>query len=260
MAINARRALSEGLDDVASARGVVLYVAFALYTIATLPIHQTLTRDLNEWVVEVAELSTDQFAIPPTPLALDVGLPVLLAGLAVVFLVGEFLRIVAVRAFASDSMETLPTDEITEGLGRTFGVLLVASLAVQVVVYGGLAVFIIPGLIAAVLTVFVRQAVVLDGDGVLEAFRSSVSTVTDNVGQLLLLLIVLLVLSFVIGLPTVFLAPEAAARPIAGAVLGTAVTLYGIAVITRAYQHADEPADGPGDVDEGATADREPTV
>lgn len=265
MAIDAGTALREGFDDLASARGVVFYVAFTVFSVATLPLHQTLTSEMNRLIVEVGQIPPDQLAAPATPLALDVSLPVLAAGLGVVFVVAEALRLVAVRAFASESSETIPMQVVTRRLLPTYGVLLAASLLVQVAVYGGLAVFVIPGLIAAMLTLFVRQAILLDDEGVLDSFRTSISIVVDNVLHLVLVLIALIVGSFVIGIPTILLEPESVARPIAGAILGTVLTVYGIAVFTRAYQQAVESEDddrppGPDDLDDGEPVEREPTV
>lgn len=258
MAIDVRQALRDGFDDIAGVRGGIFLVAFALFSTASLPVHQTLNRDLNEWV---AELSPQEVPVPPTPLAQDLSVPALLGALAVIFVGAELLRLVAIRSFASDSPAAIPTDEVTEGLGRTVFVLLVTSLIVQVLVYGGIGAFVIPGLIAAALTVFVRQAVLLDGDGVLDAFRTSISIVTANVIQVLLIMVVLIILSVVIGIPTVFMDPTNVIRPVVGTLLGSIVTVYGIAVITRAYQQdweeeeSDEPIDADGLDEEESLAD-----
>lgn len=263
MAIEAVTALREGAEDLASARGVVLYVAFTIFSVVTLPVHQTLTRRMTQWFVEVAEVPQDQVVVPETPLALDIAVPVLVAALAVVFLVAEVLRLVAIRSFASDSTETIPMDDVTHRLLPTFVILLIVSFLVQLAVYGGLAIFVIPGLIAAVLTVFVRQAVVLDDSEVIEAFRTSISIVTDNVLPVLTLLLGLLIFSFVIGIPTTLLAPDSVVRPLASAVLGTIVTVYGVAVLTRAYQQAGEDDDralGPDDFDDEPATDGETEV
>lgn len=258
MAIDAGAALRRGADDIASARGVVIYLVFAAFTLASLPIHQTLNREMTEWLADVAGLTAEDVGMPATPLALDVNLLVVGAALVAIFLIAEAIRLVAIRSFASDSPSTIPTDEVGEGWRRTYGVLLLASIVVQVLVYGGMVVFIIPGLIAGVLTLFVRQAVVLDGEGVLESIKTSISIVTTETAQTLALLVALIVLSMVAGAPTLVLAPESVTAPLLGAVLGTITTVYGVAVLTRAYQQADTDAEetgealGPDDLENGA--------
>ena len=248
MSIDARETLSKAADDLASTRGVVLYVVFLLFALVSLPVHQTLTQEMTRWFVEVAEVPPDQIAIPTTPLALDVD-PIVLAGaLAAIFVVAELLRVLAIRSFASTASDAIPMDEITAGGFRTLLVLLAASLLVQVLVYGGLVLFVIPGLIFAVLTLFVRQAVLLGDAGVVGSIKESFRIVVDETVPVILLLAAVFVLSFVVGLPTTLLNPELVVTPIASVLFGTVVTVYGVAVFTRAYQQAgsEDAADGEG--------------
>lgn len=252
MSIDVGRALREGADDLLSARGAALYVLFAVFAVASLPVHQTLIEQLYEWIMQVPGVSPDQLVVPPTPLALGVDLSVLVAALAVIFVVSEMLRLVAVRSFASESPGAIPTGDVTENFGRTFLVLLLASVLVQALVFGGVVLFVVPGLIAAVLVVFFRQAVLLDDDGVLGALQTSVSTVVDNVLEVVAILVTLIVVGFVVGIPMIVLPPESVARSIVGAFLGAVPTVYGVAVVTAAYLQIGEDASaalGPDDLD-----------
>ena len=268
MPIDARETLRTAADDLASARGVVLYVVFLLFALASLPIHQTLTQQMTQWFIEVADVPPDQIALPTTPLALDVDPIVLVGGLAAIFVVAELLRVLAIRSFASTATDAIPMDEITTGGIRTLLVLLAASVIVQALVYGGLVLFIIPGLIFAVLTLFVRQAVLLGDAGVVGSIKESIGIVVDETVPVILLLAAVFVLSFVVGIPTTLLNPELVVTPIASVIFGTIVTVYGVAVFTRAYQQAGtEDAEngdggtvgdalGPDDID-GGTFDGE---
>lgn len=258
MTIDAGAALRQGYDDLASTRGAVVYLLFAAFTLASLPFQQTLTRETTRVLVEFADVPTDQVTVAPTPLALDIDPTVLAGALAAIFLVGEALRVVGIRSFASESDRPIPTAEVTAGGPSTYAVLLVTSLVVQVAVYGGIAALVIPGLIAAVLTVFVRQSVLLGDEGVVGAIKESVSIVVDETVPVIAVLAALIGISLVAGVPTLFLDPATVASPLVGALVATIVTVYGVAVVTRAYQQATETDDAvsePLDADDLADGD-----
>lgn len=260
MTLDAGRVLRDAADDLVSPRGAVLYVALAVVSLVSLPIYQTLSNELGEWMVSLEvsqqlasqlEMTPEELFLPAAPLALDVGLPILVVGLAATFLLSEGVRLVAIRAFASASDRVLPTAAVTRNFLPTFAVLVVASLLVNVAVYGGMVLLILPGLVAAVLVVFVRQAVALDGDGPIAALRRSASLVLDHPVSVLLLLVALVVLGFLLGLPAAVVPPTEPVQPILSAVIGAVPSVYGIAVFTRAYGQL-----GAVDVDEGL-AERE---
>jgi len=252
MAIDARAALRRGAADLATVHGVSLYVAFAVVAVLTLPINQTLTAEMSSFFVDVANVPAEQVLRPATPLAIELSLPLLAAGLVVTFLVTEGMHLFAIRSFASDGLVIAPAGGADGNLLMTYVTLLLASLAVQVLVYAGLFLLVIPGLIAAVLLVFVRQAVVLKDLGVRDAIRRSITLVRDAIVPVTLLLIVLLVLSFVVGSPAALVDPETIPGQVLSVVLGSVTTVYGIAVVTAAFQQAEieEPSTGALDADD----------
>lgn len=265
MAIDARKALRRGAAELATVHGVALYVVFTVFAVLTLPIHQTLSAEMSRIFLGFADASPGQLPTPATPLALDLSIPMLAAALAGVFVAAEALRLVAIRSFASESPRVDTHGRDTAELLGTYVVLLLASISVQVLVYGGLLAFILPGLIAAVLTVFVRQAVVLDDAGVVGSIRRSIDVVIAEFVPVSLLLVVLLALSFVIGMPASLFGTESVAGQVVGVGLTTVITVYGIAVITAAYQQVDLDEDAGNealDADdlEGTTHETEKTV
>lgn len=256
MSIDVGRALREGADDLTSARGALLYVLFALSALVSLPVYQTLNRMMTDYVIGLAaaqqiaeslDTTVEELFGVATPLAVDVGVPILAGGLLVAFVVSEAVHFVAIRAFASDSDATLPTEDITSNVGRKLVVLLIASFVVQVLVFVGLGVFVLPGLIAAVLVVFVRQAVVLSDAGIIGSVRKSGSLVLDNPFQVLAILVALLVVGFVVGIPTMFVPLGTVPFSVLSALLGAVGTVYGVAVVTEAYRQVEdgETATGP---------------
>lgn len=268
MAIDVRGALAAGAEDFATARGVVLYVLFTVFALASLPVHHTLTRAFYAWTQEFAGMSPEELPIPPTPAALEMSVVVLAAAVVVMFLVSELLRLLAVRSFASESAATIPREDVARRFGSAFLALLAASVVVQTLVYVGAA-LILPAVATLFLTVFVRQAILLDDEGPIEAIRTSISITRDDPVSVVGLLVALFAISFLVGIPTLFLPPGTVVTAVAGIVIGTSVTVYGIAVVTRAYEQAGV-ADGPaaeaatpGDdapADDGATAQKGATT
>lgn len=257
MAIDVRGVLAAGAGDLATARGVVLYVLFTVFALASLPVHHTLTRAFYAWTREVAGMSPEELPVPPTPAALEISAVVLALAIVVMFFVSEVLRLLAVRSFASESAATIPRGDVTRRFGPALLALLAASVVVQTLVYVGAA-LILPAVATIFLTVFVRQAILLDDEGPIEAIRTSISITTDEPVSVVGLLVALFAISFLVGIPTLFLPPGTVTTAVAGIVIGTSVTVYGIAVVTRAYEQAgvaDEPASEGATTGDGAPAD-----
>ncbi len=77
---------------------------------------------------------------------------------------------------------------VAEALGTVvgrLGAVVAATLLVTVVVGLGFLVFVLPGIVAAVLLVFTLPAVLLDGDGAVDAMRRSVRIVRSHPGPVI---------------------------------------------------------------------------
>lgn len=166
------------------------------------------------------------------PLGIDLGAAV---GLVVVLpFVNELIFLVAIRVLAATEGTSagFPMDAITGGLGIAYLRMVVADIIVWVTVAVGM-LLIIPGVVLMILFVFVRQAIVLDGDGVVEALSNSAGLARENLGAAVVIWVVGILL-------TGGLLSASSVIPVAGLLtVGYAVvSIYTVALTTVAYQQA----------------------
>ncbi len=113
---------------------------------------------------------------------------------------------------------------------------LFASVIAMIMVGVGLVLFVIPGLMAAFFLIFTLPAVLLDGNGAVDALRRSFSVVRQNVGPVIGLIIGWII----VGVVTVIVAKVLGLVPILGAlasaVLFGAVIAYLTVVVVSVYQ------------------------
>lgn len=191
--------------------------------------------DMREEVIEqsgyAAWVELQQFVDPP----LDVGFPVAVGLVVLLPFLSELVFVVAVRGLgaAGGPQSGFPTSQVTEGLPLAYIRSLVALVVVWVVAAIGFVLFVIPGLVLTVLFAFVRQRIVLGGDGIFEGISNSVSLVRENVLEVVVIWVVTLVLTlgggFVFGLIPV---------QVVSTFLNVVVTIYTVSLITVAYQQA----------------------
>ena len=168
---------------------------------------------------------------------LDVGFEVAAALLAVTPLVAELVYVVSVRAIAYDEGGCFPTGRVTDGFVGAYLKSLVAGFVALVLVFIGFALLVIPGIILAVLFLFVRQAVVLGGKGTFEALSHSKNLVVENALHVVALVLLLVVLWGILWLVTGFIPVG-----ILVTVLWVAYSVFGIDLVTSAYLQAESPA------------------
>jgi hypothetical protein len=239
MALRVGAALADGLDALLSERGALVLAAFLVYSLLNTVLLQSastaIDRSLATVVPDAAQ--TPQPVAGQSPLALDVSLGVVLALLLVMFAVGEALRILAIRTFASDS-DALLGAEVTADLGPTVVTGVAAAVLTTVAIALGSLLFVVPGLVLSLLFFFVRQEVALNDSGVIEAVRGSIDLVFENAVPILALAVVLFVLGVVVTLPlqVVGIPWPPVFTTLVTTAFSQVVTVFGIAVVTSAYQ------------------------
>ncbi|MFC6863629.1 hypothetical protein ACFQGE_09150 [Halomicroarcula sp. GCM10025817] len=249
MTLRVGAALADGLDDLLSRRGVTVLGVFLVYSLLNTVLWQSASPAIDRSLAAVLPGATRAPPAVPTqsPLALDLSLGAVFALLVVLFAAGELLRILAIRLFASEADVFDPA--VTADLGPTMVTALVAAVLTAVAVALGTLVFVLPGVVLALLFFFVRQEIALNDSGVLEAIRESIRLVTDNAVPVLALAAVLFVLGVVVSLPLqlVGIPGQSLAVTLVTTALSQLVTVFGIAVVTSAYRrvatgHAPGPA------------------
>ena len=115
------------------------------------------------------------------------GLAGLLAGGALFMLLGGLLSLIAsgvVIVMARDALaarEPVMVEALNAVIARFLDVL-VASLLLTLIVGVGMLFFVVPGLLAAFFLIFTLPAVLLEGQGAVDALRRSAYLVKENIG------------------------------------------------------------------------------
>lgn len=249
MSINIGQAFSESANRLLSAAGAVSVVALVVYSLVAGVIWNELVAQavrfgLQEAGVSYAELrdavlteygpvaaqQLEQFAEPP----LGVGLGVAVGLFLLLPFVSEFIYVVAIRGLgATGGRDTsFPTHAITGGLAAAFVKMVIADILLFVLVGVGM-LLVVPGIAFMILFLFVRQAIVLDGAGVVGSFKTSYGLVRENLGAG----VVIWLAGFLLTFGFLFVA---GLLPIPGlTTIGFAVvSIYTVALTTVAYQQA----------------------
>ena len=239
MALQIGRAFRDGFDELLSGRGAVFVAAFVVYGLINAVVTSSFSEAIVESLLRQAPSGAQVGQLPATggaPLAFDIPVAAAGAGALALYVAGEALTIVAIRAFAGGDRAVIPSDA-TRRLGRTVAVTVAAAILTGVAVAIGLVFLIIPGLVLAVLFYFVKQEIALNDSGVVESVRNSIGIVRDNFVATALLAIAIAVLGVVAG-SAVGLLP----LPLSPAVLSAVTSVisgvfgvFGIAVTTLAY-------------------------
>jgi hypothetical protein len=191
-----------------------------------------------------------------TPLALPIPVPVAVA-LSVAFAVtAEFLRIVAIRVFASAETERIPRELLTRKAVFTTLNGVVGGLVVGAAVLLGTLLLIVPGLFLAVSFYLVRQVIAVEDANFVDAIVRAWELSKGNRLALFGLLVIVWFAGLIVGLPaTVALVVSSTVSVLLSAVIGGFVTTFGIAVATRAFVQIRDAAEaGPGTSTDGLDA------
>ncbi|MFC6974103.1 hypothetical protein ACFQL1_04540 [Halomicroarcula sp. GCM10025709] len=256
MSLEVGQALRDGIDDLTSERGLLFVAVFVLFGLLNTVVSQSLSLAINRSIASALDVPASamqqQGGFGGASNALGLELPIAVAAALTVLLwaLGTALRVVAIRSFAFEGPSPLPS-AATDNLVPTVLTALGASVVMTVLLAIGFLLLVIPGLVLAVLFFFVMQEVALNDSGVVESLKNSIDLVGDNIGGVVALIIVTFALGAVITLPL-----GAASLGLPGSIssalttlLGQIASVFGIAVVTSAYQQAM--------ADEQSTADQQ---
>jgi len=261
MALEIDTALREGFDRTVSRNGLVLIGVFVGFGLVNLVVTQSLTTAVQQLLEaelaslpEPARTEVMRDLDTPQPYAVDISLPTAAGLVLVLAVIAEALRIATIRAFASGVTHRLPTAEMTANL--PFATLngVVAGLLAMLAVGVSAIFFLIPGIYVALSLLFVRQEIALEGKTVLDALRDSWVLTGGDRWELLGLGVILLVISLIATSPGSLLTfLDRTTGIVLSTVMGSVVTVFSIAVVTRAYgqlraeraERLGQRADGP---------------
>lgn len=247
MAIDVGDALSTGLRDLASDRGVMLVVFFLALAGGRAVLSVVVSRGILGYLVGAPDLGRDATVtrfggIDALASGVELPLEVGLVALAALWLVTIGLRLVAIRAFASDADRLLPLADVGRSFGRTYVVFAVAMAVTWVLIAVSVIGFLVGALVTAILLTFVHQAVAIDDEGPVEALGTSYEIVSENPIEVVVLLLVTAGLGFALTYPLQFLPVVTETKSLLGPALerifGQITTVFGIAVMTAAYRQA----------------------
>lgn len=172
----------------------------------------------------------------PLALGLEPGLA------AVVWLVawvlGLVVTVVALDAFGNsrDSISDIDTGNVGWHVLNLF----LGTVVFGILFVVGLVLFVLPGLILFVFLLFFPAAIVLDDDSFFGAFSSSATVVKENILATLGVALVSIVAFIVFGFAGTVVSGALPAVPaaVASELFSAAATLFGLALIARAYATA----------------------
>lgn len=253
--------LSAGVDGLASVTGVQVVALLSVLSVASAVLFQSLVAVYVEVARGMAvdpEVVETLEGLGPLPLAVDVPLGFVIVGMLVLPLVGEAVKIVAVRAFADGTLDGLSGARIWPNLTKATILGFLGGTLLLVATTLGLALFVAPGLLVAVTMVFFRQEVAVADKGIVDSIKGSWNLTEGHRWDVLGLLFVLLVIGVGLSLTTLVLPAGSVAVPVLGGVLGSVGTVFSVAVVTEAYVTlrggGSEPEDdvpmGPEEIDE----------
>lgn len=237
MSLDVGQAIREGAGRLVSPFGKRLVVVFLGIRLASTVVSHTLTA-ANRALLDQMPAGAPPIDIGPaaTPFAL----PIPLAGALVLALVtalgAEAAHIAGIRFVAADDPTEIDRDDLTRRLGPATLHGFVGGVVVTVATIVGLVVFILPGLIIAVSFLFVRQEIAVRDVSVVDALADSWSLTSGNRIEVAVILLVLFAIAVVASLPSLLLgALSPTIQAIVGVGLSTLTTVFGLAVVSRAY-------------------------
>ncbi len=264
MGLDIGQALREGASRTAARNGLILAAIFAGITLLTTVLLQTLSvaildsmltvfqgaspEELGVSQAEYDEIITEFEASLETiqetvPFALGLSAGAALGGLLTVVILAEAVSIIAVRVFASDETETIPSELATDNILLATLNGFVGAIVVWGLIVLGLAFFIVPGLLLAVLFYFVRQEIAVKNKNFVQAMADSWRLTKGHRIEVFLIGFVLVLVSQLeqVSSAVVGLLSTTGGVLVAAAV-GGLLSAFGAAVATRAYVQIDGEA------------------
>ncbi len=264
MGLDIGQALREGASRTVAKNGLILAGLFASIALLTTALFQTLSvafldsalsvvgaaspEELGMSAAEYEEMMSEFETASETvreasPLALGLSAGAAFGGLVTLAILAEAVSIVAVRVFASDETEAIPSDLAAENI-------LLATLngfVGKIVVWGliilGSLFFLLPGLILAVLFYFLRQEIAIKNKNFVQAMADSWRLTKGHRIEVFLIGFVLVVVSRLEQVSSaVFGLVSTTVGILIAAAVGGLLAAFGAAVVTRAYVQIDDEA------------------
>lgn len=257
MSLQIGQALQDGVDELTSERGLLFVAVFVIFGLVNQVVSQSLSAAFNRYLFDAmnippsATVGRQSMGGASTAMAVDIPLPIAAVLALVMWLVSVALLVLAIRAFADDGDDPLPSSA-TRNLLPTVGIMIAVQILTSIAVGIGSLLLLIPGLVLAILFVFVKQEVALNDSGVIESIKNSIDIVGDNIVGVVVLLLVTVALGILLTIPftlSLLALPPTVATVVSG-VLGQTARVFGIAVITSAYVQATADDGGFGSAEE----------
>lgn len=235
-------ALKDGFERAVSLNGLVLMGVFLVFSAVNTVVSQSASLAIQESLQQFSVQSVQQsgmagFGGAETVLAVAVPLPVVLVLTLVSMFVAEGLRIVGIRMFAADETLSPTADSVRDGLPVAVLNGVLAGIIATALTYLGLPLLVVPGVFIALSFFFIRQEIALENKNFIDALRDGWAMTRGERFELFGLGTIIFLISLVASSPATvlfFLSPLAAL--VLGMGTSAVTTVFGIAVVTRAYQ------------------------
>jgi hypothetical protein len=258
MSLDIGAAVRDGASRLTTQSALLIVFAFFLVGLASTVVTQSLTVAIQESLLRVAEANTAELdpaqvetlreqvqqAREGSPFA--VGMPVSLAAALglVTAIVAEAITLVAIRVFVGDVTGRIPGSLIRRNLPLATLNGFVGGIVAGVLVALGLIALVLPGIFFYVSFLFVRQEIAIEDENFIEALAGAWELSRGNRFDLFGLAVVVVlvsVLAFVPGLAFAGVSPVAGTA--VASVVSPLVTVFGVAVTSRAYVQLKSPTD-----------------
>jgi hypothetical protein len=242
MSLQIGNALRDGFDRTVSANGLILMGVFLVFSAGNVIVSQSTSLAIQEYLQQFSVQSVQQpgmtgFGATESMFAVALPLPVVLVLTLLTVFVAEGLRIVGIRMFAPDETLSPTAQSVQDGLPLAVLNGVVAGIIATVLTYLGLVLFVLPGVFIALSFFFVRQEIALENKNFINALQDGWVMTRGERVELFGLGAIIFLISLVANSPATvlfFLSPAVAL--LLGTVTSAVTTVFGIAVVTRAYQ------------------------
>jgi hypothetical protein len=265
MGLDIGQALREGASRTAGTHGLILAAVFAGIALLTAILLNTLLLRVAEFGLEFLQaaspsemgltqqqyqeqLQASEEVTATLSESLTIGVPLGVAAGAVIVtaLLAETVSIVAVRVFATDEAEPISRSLLTENIVLATLNGFVGGIVVLILVFLGLILLIIPGIVLAVLFYFLRQEIAIEDKNFVQAMADSWRLTRGHRIEVFIIGAILLVVSQLEQVSAAAVGVVSTTGGIvAAAAVGGLLSAFGAAVVTRAYVQINDGTDEP---------------
>lgn len=190
------------------------------------------------------------------PFVADLPLALLAVGIVATVVLAEALRILGVRMFARATTASLSTASIRSRLLLATLNGVVGGIITTVATGFGVLLLVVPGIFVAVSLFFVRQEIAIKNKNFVDALAGSWALTRGHRVDVFGLAVLLFFINLLASSPaTVLFFINPAVATVLGVLVGSVVTVFALAVTTRAYAQLQESAPPAGST--GATGSEE---